>query len=210
MPHPTPHATVPLDRLDRFLLPADVGFSRSPKWYARAIRFFTRSKGEPPTYAHHTFGIGPLSEIVEARSTVTRTPIPDWKAPAGFEIWRHLGLTATDRAAISLYAARREGSFYGGFKILAHLADSLITKLVAPDHRSVHFFRKLCFLPDYPICSWLCGYAYESRGWGLRSCPARFASPDDQHDWVSSNRHWHIVAKREHKKEVAAIWVPGI
>lgn len=206
---PPPDATIPREQLDNFVVPSDVGFGRGDRWYSKAIRWFTRAPGEEPTYTNHTFGFGPECEIVEALFSVKRMPLTDWRPPAEFEIWRHMGLLPQDRARIALTTARKEGRVYGGFKILAHLGDSLLTKILAPRSHNIHLFRRLCFLPRYPICSWLWGWAYEHAGWTLSHCPARYATPDDQHDWVTSNHHWELIAHKR-KGGPIEIWIPKL
>lgn len=181
--------------LSAYLLPGDVGFSRGTAWYASAIRFFTRGRKEPPTYTNHTFGAALGGwRIGEALATVRIVPVSEWPMPAEWEIWRHLYLSWEQRVGIAGYVEQREGRVYGGPKILAHLADCLVTKISG--RPSVNLFRRLCRIKEYPICSWLWGWAYVHNQVRLSRVNARYAAPDDQHDWVKRRPEWTLAAKR--------------
>ena len=183
-----------LSDLIPYLLPADVGFSHGRGWVSRAICKLTQAPKEPATYANHTFGLGwGGSRILEALWRVTSSPVGEWDQPPEWEIWRHLYLSWERRERIAARAEQREGQPYGPLKILGHYGDALLTEIRG---REICFFRQLCFLEDYPICSWLWGEAYDSQQSPLGKVDYRFASPDDQHDWCCRIPSWAMVAKR--------------
>ena len=181
--------------LSAYLLPGDVGFSRGTAWYSRAIRSLTRSRNEPATYTNHTFGaVCNGVRIGEALATVKIHSVSEWPMPGEWEIWRHLSLSWDQRVGIAGYVEKREGRVYGGLKIVAHLGDALLTKIVGAT--DVRAFRRLCRMEQYPICSWLLGFGYEENGSRLSAVEARYAAPDDQHDWCKRMPFFVLVAKR--------------
>lgn len=178
-----------------FILPADVGFTHGSAWYSRAIRWATRHSGEPPTYANHTFGFGRDLSIVEALTVVTATSHTAWRLPDQFEIFRRMRISLPTRRYIARDAESWIGNPYGAVKIIPHLLDGLVSKLAA---RNVRLFRRLCFIPDYPICSWLWAWAYARFGHHTAASSWRYASPDDQHDYMTGQGSgtWALVMKR--------------
>jgi hypothetical protein len=208
MAHPLPTPTVPSDYyggylipttqspgMRDFLKPADVGFSHGRAWYSRIIRWATRHRTEPPTYTNHTFGLGRDLAVVEALSAVTATSLDLWQPSQEFEVFRHLTLPYKTRTQVARRAESYIGNVYGGLKIVPHLLDGLLGKVAATD---VYAFRRLCFLPRYPICSWLWGWAYTHFQIPLSACDVRYASPDDQHDYLTGagSSVWALVMKR--------------
>ena len=184
---------IPVSRLPRYLLPADLGFTHGSAWYSRAIRWATRHRTEPPTYANHTFGIGRGLNIVEALSSVRQTALCEWELPGEFEIFRHTSSPHHLRVAVAARAEHYTGYRYGALKILPHLLDGVLGKVAA---RDVYAFRHLCFIPRYPICSWLWAWAYDAYGVRTSACDKRYASPDDQHDFLVGSPEWVLVVKR--------------
>ena len=75
-----------------------------------------------------------------------------------------------------------EGKKYGYFKIVAHALDKFIG--------GRYFFRRLCFMDNYPICSWLVAHVYSQLS-GLQhyfGVPNNACQPDDIEDFCTGRR----------------------
>lgn len=72
------------------------------------------------------------------------------------------------------------GRQYGYWKIAAHFADSILTRLfnLAGARGDVYAFRRLCRMKRYPICSWSTLYIYRKAGIPFTT-PVASGSPDD-------------------------------
>jgi len=200
---PLPRTFTSPSKLETYLLPADVGFTRGTSTVSKLIRFFTRAKGEPPTYTNHTLGIGNGHNVVQALAKVSEMPIEKWAAKVPeFEIWRKPNMEQLQRFHIADTAEAHIGQVYGSLKIVAHLGDAFLT-WVKGSGKSVRFFRRLCLMRDYPICSWLWGWAYSAHGERLSEIGPRYACPDDQHDYVSASPEWVKVAAKYANGDIA-------
>lgn len=177
-----------------FPVASDLIFVHSPSMLGALIRYFERHRGEPETYANHVGGIcvdnDGTSLVVEALLTVKATPFRDWAEPA-YEIWRHKGLTPDERYQVNLKALGYFGKSYGAWKLGGHLFDGICGKIAGHD---VYFARRLMCLDEYPICSWVWAWAYDSIGYQFGISP-RAASPDIMHDFVTSSPDWSLVSK---------------
>ena len=186
------------------LRPGDIVFERSESWFGRAIRWFTRGRYEPPTRINHVGMIvsgrrSGEAEVVEALWRVVKRPLS--KMTGAIEVWGLDGGPWQEKA-LSEKAESYIGRRYGWWKLIAHLIDCLLTKIRG---REVYWLRRLLRLDEYPICSWLVAYAYQTifpkdvHAFGI---PAHLVTPDDIHDCVkkAAGWHWHLVYQREAAK----------
>jgi len=165
------------------LLPADLIFTRSASLLGSAIRWFERSSGEEQSWTNHTAGIGTSDNVVEAQTSVISTPFNTWKEGEQFQVWRTSDLDDAGRIEIAQYAESHLGHEYGYAKLIPHALDGLIAKVTGGN---VYLFRRMLFLKNYDICSWLWAFGYHVRGLDFGASP-RFVTPDDQHDYVVSH-----------------------
>lgn len=173
------------------LLPADLIFTRSASLLGRAIRWFERGRGEAKSWTNHTAGIGMFAgNVVEAQTHVISTPFDEWKEGKEFEVWRTSDLTDETRLDVARYADSQLGRDYGYLKLIPHALDGLLSKITGG---SPYVFRRMFFLKNYPICSWLWACAYAKAGLKFGGDPEKM-SPDDQHDFVlsHSDKWWRI------------------
>jgi len=92
-------------------------------------------------------------------------------------IYRPLNLTEAERQLIVAEARAHVGEKYGWWKLLFHLLAKLTGKV---------WFKRLLFLDDYPICSYLVGTAFQKAGLTF-GVEGRSADPDDIWDFVTTN-----------------------
>jgi hypothetical protein len=165
---------------------ADLIFTRNPSWLGRAIRWCCRGAGEEPSYTNHVAGIS-SGDVIEALWTVKRTPFAEWidDNPA-FQVWRKPALTNLDCRLIALQATNYVHRKYGWWKLGAHLGDCLIAKVTGGNP---YFFRRLFFMDEYPICSWVWACAYDSLNIQF-GATAACVDPDMMHDHVSQDPQW--------------------
>lgn len=165
------------------LFPADLIFTRSKTRLGWAIRWFQRSRGEPKSWTNHTAGIGFSENVVEADTTVISTPFDEWKEDKDFQIWRTVDLDVSSQSFVASYAEAQIGRKYGFAKIIPHALDGLLSKITGG---SPYVFRRMLFIKEYPICSWLWAYAYHQAELDFGSNPQK-VSPDDQFDFVMNH-----------------------
>jgi len=182
------------------LLAADVILTRSDTWLGKAIRLAERRPGDPAIYNH--VGIvtrsgfvdwdlshGLQAEMVEALWRVRQGPVWNlYGPPAGANrpavaVYRPLNVPSNDRSAIAGAALDHVGQKYGWWKLLGPLGDSALSFAA---RRDVRLLRRLLFVDQRPICSYLVAKAYVTRGYGF-GVPAGTATPDDIHDYVEAN-----------------------
>jgi hypothetical protein len=169
-------------------LPADLVFTHGGAWLSRAIRWASRAKGEPSTYANHVGGFVGGGEVVEALWRTVQHPFTEMSGP--LQVWRNRGLTDWDRARVATKARGYVGEAYGGAKIVTHLGDALLSKVFGG---SPFFFRRLAHRDDYPICSWVWAWSFAEIGYSF-GLPPEAAQPDDMHDWCAAHPdHWRMV-----------------
>ena len=177
------------------LKPADLIFTRNEKsWLGPAIRWFTRSRNEAPTWTNHTAGIGLTGDtVIEALWTVQETGWSEWERQTErFQVWRHTRIPDISRQIIAVEARQYVGKHYGWWKLGGHLIDGMLSKIIG---RDVYLIRPLFFMKDYPICSWVWAYAYSKVG--LRfGCEPDCADPDTQHDYVANSHEWIKVFEK--------------
>jgi hypothetical protein len=174
------------EHLGTRLEPADILLARRRSFISRAIRFFTRSLGEPRSEVSHA-GIvvegGPIEQalIVEAAGRVKKRPILSRygkRSKKEVAFYRPLNLSPEERAVVVRAAEEYLGKDYSYFKILLHLLDWLL--------QGAYFFRRLGGINDYPICSWLVAQSYAKVGKTFGVAPGA-ASPDDIWDFVTTH-----------------------
>lgn len=179
------------------LLPGDLLLYNGRGLLPTLIGWAETGRGEAPTYAKHVGGVGhggllPGATRIEALWRVREFPASGLRG-VRVQVWRLAGISDRDRLALAAYARKHLGDEYGVCKLGAHLGDALLAKLCG-GHPYV--FRRLAWLDDYPICSWLWAYAYDrvlDYGFGL---PASAAAPDDMLDWITANPDdWSLVAE---------------
>ena len=173
------------------LQPSDLFFTCGDSKVSKAIRWFTRDKGEPKTKTNHTGGVsdgGTLSqaEIIEAVSTVQSGPLMQRYGPPKkdrFAAYRYIPMTADQQATVVRTAKGYEGRKYGYHRIAANVLDFGLSRTRG---KNVYFFRRLAGMADYPICSWLMAYSFEKAGISF-GVPTDAATPDDIWDWVTGH-----------------------
>jgi len=163
--------------------PADLIFVKSPTNLGGAIRWFQRSRGESKSWTNHTAGIGTVNNVVEAQTRVISTPFDEWRRGKEFQLWRTYDLDDDGRNEIAQYIESHIGNKYGYAKLIPHALDGLLGKVTGGN---VYLFRRMLFLENYDICSWLlaCGYHLKGLDFGADH---RFVTPDDQLDYCMSH-----------------------
>jgi hypothetical protein len=174
-------------------LPGDVIFLASRgDLPGRLGSWIAQSRGEDSTYAVHTAQFLDASTIMEMDFlTETRDLGHLLKGRRGFEVWRRQGLTAEQRQALTLKALVYSGTKFGWGKLVTHVLDGLINKIL---RREVFLFRRLNHGDRYPICSWITAFAYERALHYRFGVPPEYADPDQMHDWVKIHpREWTLI-----------------
>lgn len=161
------------------LKPGDIFFTHGEAGISKAIRWFSRSPGEPPTKANHV-GIvvvgGRLSDavVVEALSSVKRWTLLDNYAGKKdtVSIWRPINLKKNEREKIVKKAESYVGRRYGWGKIALHAFG----------------LQRWAKLDKWPICSYLVGVAYGAADKHFGSIDNNELDPDDILDFCESHR----------------------
>jgi len=146
---------------------------------SRWIRWLTRSHGEGKTRASHVGVMADSENICEALATVKIHPVAPRLKSGWREIYRLRGLRWADRVCIRRQCRASRGQRYGVLKVAAQAADGLLGKVFG----DVRIFRRLCLVPDRPICSQL--VAEIMNRCAAPDCfgvPANSATPDDIRD----------------------------
>lgn len=175
-------------------LPADLIFTRNEKsWIGPAIRWFTRSRGEPETWTNHVAGVGLRDSVIEALWTVQEAEWAKWEQENDrFQVWRNVKMTGIARKVVAAQALAYVGRKYGWWKLGAHLLDGMLSKVTGG---SVYAFRRVLFMEEYPVCSWVWAFAYGKIGIHL-GCPPDCADPDTMLDYVSNSHEWKKVFEK--------------
>jgi len=177
------------------LLDADVVLVQFDDFWGEAIQTATQQPGEGPTFAGHCevvvreSGKPPLS--VGATTTVTKIrPLASLLArPCVLAVVRYRPFLAPQRSVIASKARSYVGRVYGYPKLAAHFGDALISRLF---RRDVYFFRWLCRMDTYPICSWEVAFSYDAVGYQFGVRP-NAAQPDDVADHAMGEAGWELV-----------------
>ena len=163
------------------LLPGDIVLVRSKGIFAWLIRQFTRTAGEKRTMVNHVGVMVDQTNLVEALQTTMKHDLRSryaGSAKAQIAIYRWIGLTDDQRAAVATKAVSYVGRKYGWLKILAHGLDRIIG--------GRNFFRWLAREDKYPICSWVVAYSYRVIGKDF-GVPPNAADPDHIWDYCVEN-----------------------
>jgi hypothetical protein len=133
----------------------------------------------------HTAQFLDADTVIEmAASVKTRSTQELLQLRNAIEVWRCRSLTPTQRQTVSDTARAYLGRKFGWSKLVTHLLDGLVNKLV---QKPIFFFRRLNHDQRYPICSWITAYSYDRAVHYQFGVPPQCADPDQIHDWVRSH-----------------------
>ena len=149
------------------LLPCDVVLVRHRgAFLSSAIRMFEgwQDKTSDAIVASHSglitkAGLGFAATITEANTKVQEHPLVDQYGKdlkIDLCVFRPLNLAQVQRLQIVYTAKQFVGDTYGYAKLLAQVGDSCLG--------GGYFFRRLCRLDKYPICSYVVGKAFAAAG----------------------------------------------
>jgi hypothetical protein len=167
------------------LKPCDIMFTSSPTWLSKAIRFCTRSIGEPKSVASHVgmvvaAGIDMAATIVEAQSTTNRHTLQESYGNKADSICvcRPINIDVYQKHQIVAKAESYVGRKYGYLKLGLHLLDWMCG--------GAYLFRRLGRMDKYPICSYVVASAFKAikADFGISNYGA---SPDDMWDFIVKN-----------------------
>ncbi len=154
----------------------DVIHVQSQGLLSRVIRWFSQGREEKKTWASHSALVLTAAEeieIIEALIRVTRRPIFTYAKKKSKVLVSRIpgGLDTEQKAQVIRKAENYRGRVSGFIKLLPHALDRLF------DNRYV--FRRLLWIDDYPICSWLVAYVYDRVLKHHFGVPPNAAQPDD-------------------------------
>lgn len=142
-------------------------------WFSNLIRRFTREPGEAPTEITHCALAVSSTRVVEA---IGRGVVLSVRTHG--EVWRPRNIDADALGRIVMNGLGFLHSPYGYGKIALHALDGLLG--------GAYLFRRMAFVKQWPICSYVVAAAYASEGYTF-GVSARGATPDDIHDFVKAN-----------------------
>ena len=172
----------------------DIICVKSRGFFGKIISWFSRSRNEAPTYANHIAIVKDRNTVSEAVSTVKETEIHEWiEKHKHFQVWRFELLTDAEKDKIYKYLCQFQGKFYGGWKLLFFAGDLGLTKLLG---KETYFFRKMLFIDNFPICSWLASNAYAEAGYRFRDFNPNYLDPDMMHDIIMNDGRWKLIFTR--------------
>jgi len=179
-------------------------------WLSRTIKWFTRHGDEPKTKCSHIGMMFDPDRICEALAHVKIHAVKPRLDDGWREVYRPIGLTDNDRAKMIDQMIYYKGKRYGWWKNLAQAADGLIG--------GRYFFRRLLWIDNYPICSWLVAWVYKRFREYAKShmtdsqfvassirlgkdyyfgVPPNAATPDDIHDACQDKRRFTRIYTTE-------------
>lgn len=176
--------------------PADLIFFKSRSLLGRLIRYFSTTPGEEKTFPNHVGGFSDPHNIIEALFKTIKRPFNVNDEKDRMEIYRYRGpIPFEDLNVVVDKADDYIGRTYGFGKLITHMLDAIIVKIIK---KEVFFFRKINHLDRYPICSWVWAFAYyiASGGHINFGVPPEYATPDDMHDHVKLSDEWDLVYKK--------------
>lgn len=161
------------------------------------VATFTRRDKRPSLVNHVAIVIGP---VIDPWGRIVDYVIAEALGEGGFQ-YRRLLESYGDQALYDFAVARRRdltedqraeifeacenliGRRYGFGKVVAHLIDYGLTKLIdlAGARGDVYLARRLCNQERYPMCSWSALHAYDRAGVPF-DVPVAKGSPDDLWD----------------------------
>ena len=162
------------------LLPGDIFLTRGTGWKSRLVRFFSRHIGESRTLVNHVgivvrFGDVQKALVVEALSKVRRHTLGRRYAGTPHQVGIYRPCNVSGRM-IAKKAESYVGRKYGTLKLVAHFLDWCL--------QGAYVFRRLAFMKQYPICSFLVAHACAEVGITFGVAPAE-AEPDDILDYIT-------------------------
>jgi hypothetical protein len=165
--------------------------------FGKLVAWFSREPGEERVYSTHISGFKYPDTISEAGLTVKDTNYLKWfDNHKRFEVWRKKHLTKFEQHVIQEYLNKYKGNIYGGLKLLLFLADFSLTKLLRK-RKDIYLFRRIGFIEDFPICSWLYSYAYDKIGYKFGGYEAKRLDPDTMRDVMVDSEEWELIYKKE-------------
>ena len=156
---------------------------------SRLIAWATRGWHEAKTVCTHVGRMVNATDIAEAGLRFVVHPLDTVRR---IRVWRYKhGFAEGDLGCMRSKAMYYKGRAYGWWKLIPHLADGLLEKVLP--FKSVYLFRRLLFLKNYPICSWEVAWTlWECAGLLLGTAP-RYATPDDVADFLAASPAWECV-----------------
>ena len=148
------------------------------------IKIFERSPGENKSVISHvgmivTDADSASADIVESLAQGTiRRPVSSYKSGKLY-IMRNRGMVQTNADKIVAKAIEYVGDKYGFLKIIAHAGDYFLG--------GKYFFRRLCRIDNYPICSWVVAHAYSTIDYRFKGLDPDLVQPDDIWDHCQTN-----------------------
>lgn len=175
-------------------LPGDLVLTASTGWVGRIIRWGTQEHGEPRTLFNHVgMVVDHQGTIVEALTTVEMHNIAEHYGGRGdrVAIFRPVNISYPTREQMATQIVDAVGQRYGYGKIALHVFDGILGKLPI---NLPPIFTRFAFVDSYPICSYLVARIYADYGlhFGIN---ARFASPDDIGDFVTTDNAPYICIR---------------
>jgi hypothetical protein len=189
------------------LFTGDIILTRSNTLLGKAIRFAERRPGDKSwanhvglvTHSGSTQELAPYqAEMTEALWRVRRGDVrTHYGEPAGagrpdVKIWRPKAgyVSSAQRSIAAAHAEQYVGAKYGWWKLLAHAGDALLA--AALPVQNVRLFRRLLFMDERPICSFLVAVSYATAGVTF-GVDADTASPDDIDDYCTKSEQWECI-----------------
>jgi hypothetical protein len=178
--------------------PGDVFLTRGSSFISKAIRFFTRSKGEKRTKVNHVGLVVQRGEVktaivVEALYKVMRHKFWLQYGPPRKDlvaVYRATNLTVEQIKDIVAEAEKQVGKKYGFRMIAAHFKDWLLGRMVGWlfgwQFSDVYLLRRFISGNKYPICSWVVADAFAEVGKDF-GVEVGMATPDDIWDFIQDN-----------------------
>jgi len=158
----------------------------SDTMFGKMIAPFSRSKGEGKTWCTHVGLMVTECTLIESRRRTVYTNLHSYPTEHDVVVVSPTFLNTSELVRVRTHAEIYKGKKYGWLKILAHGVDHILGDRF--------LFRRLCALPNYPICSYLVARAYHKAIGYTFGVPFRAAQPDDIADHVRDNPElWKIT-----------------
>lgn len=171
-------------------------------WISKVVRWFEKGYNEKPSFLSHC-GIFISDTNDLSNALVIEALMPAGVVVRGFlnsykddlkncYILRPKNISQEQRETIVRTAKLFLGDKYGVAKIIPHAIDGLLAKVLRK--RDFRFFRNLCQIDDFPICSYLVArsYAEADLDFGIKYS---FATPDDIWDFAETNKDKYSIIK---------------
>lgn len=173
--------------------PADIIFQHSHSFLGKAIRFFTRGRREPKTYANHVAITSADRQVIESLSRVKKTPYWKWCKNKDYQVYHFLEMDMEQRIAIANDAERHVGDLYGGFKLIPQAIDGLLSKVWFSEVTLARRFSRWRSGESGNICSTLVAWAYHDESDIVFDGHPAVVNPDQMHDYVKKSPEWARV-----------------